>query len=331
MPIPEARRSIARPMNGSKPMNGSRPTDGSSPANGSKAMFRPVPAGASATAGEDQVLLLSAVKERLLRALQESEWQRSASEGGSPCSDPRLQAIVRDCVEALEQVRAVLFDQCSQRQRRDLEAHEGRAALARAQAALARARADTQRARHLALHDGLTALPNRRHFLAQVHAALTPAAPDRRPPALLFIDLDGFKTVNDTHGHGVGDEFLCIVASRLKRAVRTADVVGRLGGDEFACLVLGMSDREQLCRLAAKMHDTVASSMKVGDRELSVRPSIGIATAPVEGITAAALLAHADAAMYQAKRQRCGFAFFDPTDQTPPSLAWPRPISGGQD
>lgn len=316
MPNPEARRHTVPAMNGSKPLNSS------------KARNRPAPAEAYDSAGEDHLLLLSAIQEHLARALQESGWQGPASEGGSPIAAPRLPAIVRESVQALEQVRAALFEDCDQRQRRDLEVDQGRAALARAQAALARARADTHRARHLALHDGLTALPNRRHFLAQVQSALAPAVPQGRPPALLYIDLDGFKAVNDTHGHGVGDEFLCIVASRLKRAVRAADVVGRLGGDEFACLVLDASDREQLCRLACKVHESVALPMKVGDRAMSVRPSIGIAAASFAGITAAALLAQADAAMYQAKRQRSGFAIFDPTGvQIPPSLAWPLPES----
>jgi diguanylate cyclase (GGDEF)-like protein len=281
-----------------------------------------VPDETPGTVTEDQVLLLGAVKERLVRALLESE--QPASRGGLPNVDPRLQTIVRDCVGALGQLQAALFDECGLRQRLELDLQAARVALAHTQARLATAQSGTQRARHLALHDGLTTLPNRRHFLAQLHAALSRAVPADRPLALLYIDLDGFKAVNDTHGHGVGDQLLRIVASRLKCAIRAADVVGRLGGDEFACLVFGAPDREQLCRLAGEVHDTVASPLRVGELEVTVRPSIGIATAtaPAAGIKATALLAHADSAMYLAKRQRSRFAFFDPTDQAPPSLAW---------
>lgn len=126
---------------------------------------------------------------------------------------------------------------------------------------------------------------------------------------MLFIDLDHFKTVNDTHGHGVGDEVLRITAARLNAAVRHGDLVVRLGGDEFACLLRGVADEAPLHQLCAKLLQAVCCPMKIGHLQLLVRPSIGVAICPQHGTQADALLACADAAMYAAKRERCGYAF----------------------
>jgi diguanylate cyclase (GGDEF)-like protein len=127
----------------------------------------------------------------------------------------------------------------------------------------------------------------------------------------MYIDLDGFKPVNDLHGHDIGDQLLRIIAARMSRTVRGEDMVSRLGGDEFACLLADVPDREAVSRLACKLFDAVAAPVKLGALELSVRPSIGIATCPGDGVSGAQLMKHADAAMYHAKRQRCGYAFFD--------------------
>ena len=128
---------------------------------------------------------------------------------------------------------------------------------------------------------------------------------------MLYLDLDDFKKVNDTHGHAVGDELLRVVAARLSRSVRADDVVSRLGGDEFACLLGDLPAREQLSHLACKVLDAVAAPCQIGPLRLHIRPSIGIAVCPSDGETADLLLEHADAAMYNAKRHRSGYAFFD--------------------
>ena len=184
-----------------------------------------------------------------------------------------------------------------------------RGMLSRAE--LAGTRDGERRARHLALHDGLTSLPNRRFFRERLDHALSQVAPQRPAIAVLYLDLDGFKPINDAHGHATGDELLKIVAARLARAVRAGDMVGRLGGDEFACLLADSLNREQLTQLANKLVDAVSAPLQVGPLKLTVRPSIGIAICPTDGITAEALLNSADAAMYRAKRHNCGFAFFD--------------------
>jgi diguanylate cyclase (GGDEF)-like protein len=128
--------------------------------------------------------------------------------------------------------------------------------------------------------------------------------------AVLFLDLDGFKSINDTHGHFIGDEVLSVVAARLDKAVRADDVVCRFGGDEFAFFMQNLPQRKQLSAVACKLFDTVSAPLKVGQLTLTVLPSIGVASYPHDGLCADALLKHADTAMYQAKRSQTGYAFF---------------------
>jgi diguanylate cyclase (GGDEF)-like protein len=156
-------------------------------------------------------------------------------------------------------------------------------------------------ARHLAFHGSLTSLPNRDFFRERLDHALAHAEPERQVLALLYFDVDGFKPINDAHGHDAGDELPRIVAARLTRAARAEDLVGRLGGDEFACLLGGLAGREHV----------VSAPIQIGKLELSVRPSIGIAMCTAHGVTAEALLKSADSAMYHAKRHQTGYAFFD--------------------
>jgi diguanylate cyclase (GGDEF)-like protein len=168
-------------------------------------------------------------------------------------------------------------------------------------------------ARHQALHDSLTLLPNRHHFLLSLSHAIELAThqEDRSALAVFFVDLDGFKAINDEHGHAAGDELLGIVAARLARALRSNDVVGRMGGDEFACLLRDIREPGQLSRLACKVYDTVSAPIKIGDLIISVRPSIGVTTFPEGGGSSDALLKAADEAMYRAKREQTGYAFFE--------------------
>jgi diguanylate cyclase (GGDEF)-like protein len=219
---------------------------------------------------------------------------------------------VLECVAALDQLHATLSHELERRTRMTQELAQAHVTLADARLQLAGTRAEERQARYMALHDSLTTLPNRAHFRARLDAALAPPAPERRRVALLYIDLDGFKPINDAHGHDVGDELLRIVAARLSRAVRIEDLVGRLGGDEFACLLSNLPSRDQMSHLACKLFDAVSAPLTIGALNLTIRPSIGIATCPEHGVTPELLLKHADAAMYQAKRERTGYAFFDP-------------------
>ncbi|MDP1651509.1 MAG: diguanylate cyclase, partial [Rhodocyclaceae bacterium] len=154
---------------------------------------------------------------------------------------------------------------------------------------------------HLASHDSLTGLPNRRLFLDRLDRALARARRQHTPLALLFIDLDNFKDINDTHGHAAGDTVLRTVAQRLQRLLRGADTVARLGGDEFVILVEGTGNAAAIDQLVLKVHEELAEPIRHQDIELRSPCSIGVGRYPDDGGDATELLAVADRAMYRAK------------------------------
>ncbi len=168
---------------------------------------------------------------------------------------------------------------------------------------LEESQAGEKRARYLALHDELTSLPNRSFFRQRLTAAFNGNADVASTVSVIYLDLDGFKALNDEHGHWVGDELLKCVAGRLWRTVRAEDMLSRLGGDEFACLVYGLS-RAQLLILANKLYEVVSAPCQIGSTPIVVRPSIGIAMTPIHGADANSILKSADSAMYVAKRRR---------------------------
>jgi len=166
---------------------------------------------------------------------------------------------------------------------------------------------ERKRMQQLAFHDGLTGLPNRSLFLSLLNQAINHATRQHKPLALMFIDLDRFKAVNDTHGHACGDKLLVAVAERLSQSVRRSDVVCRLSGDEFAILVTGMEQAAQVEALAEKLIGAVDQPFMIDAHRLrthiSVGISVGISLYPADGVSVEQLLARADNAMYQAKRR----------------------------
>lgn len=164
---------------------------------------------------------------------------------------------------------------------------------------------DEERARmqQLAFHDGLTGLPNRSLFLSLLNQAMNHAIQQQQPLALMFIDLDRFKAVNDTHGHACGDKLLVAVAERLSQSVRRSDVVSRLSGDEFAILVTGMDHARQVEVLADKLIGAINQPFMIDAHRLSTHISVGISLYPGDGADVEQLLARADDAMYQAKKR----------------------------
>ena len=247
--------------------------------------------------------LFNAVKDRLRSTVAEPDSLASNAH--------RVRASVLECVQALDQLHATLSHEFERSQQLEVDVRSAQAALAQAHAELIGTQAGEQRARHMAMHDSLTSLPNRTCFFERLDHALAIAPSQQQPLALLYLDLDGFKRINDEHGHDAGDELLRIVAARLSRTVRAGDLVSRLGGDEFSCLLTDVRSREQLAQLAGKLLDAVSAPLQMGALKFSVRASIGIAVCPTDGKSSEALLKSADAAMYQAKRQRSGHAFFD--------------------
>jgi diguanylate cyclase (GGDEF)-like protein len=175
-------------------------------------------------------------------------------------------------------------------------------------------RAAEDRITHIAHHDALTGLPNRglfidrlQHAIAQVRRDLTESI------AVLCLDLDRFKAINDVVGHAAGDALLCEVANRLRATLRESDTVARLGGDEFAIIQAGEAQPAAAAALAQRLIEAICAGMDYRGQELGVGVSIGIALFPNDGTTAEALLHNADTAMYRAKEQLEGAArFFEP-------------------
>jgi diguanylate cyclase (GGDEF)-like protein/PAS domain S-box-containing protein len=167
--------------------------------------------------------------------------------------------------------------------------------------------------RRAALHDPLTGLPNRSLFADRLEHGLAQARRHGWTLAVMFLDLDGFKQVNDTHGHDVGDVVLRTIAGRLKHHTRSDDTICRFGGDEFVYLLMEVADGPAAARIADHLLRVTREPCAVGvrglDLSLSLHASIGIALFPRDGETPEALIASADQAMYVAKRTHAGYAF----------------------
>jgi diguanylate cyclase (GGDEF)-like protein len=163
--------------------------------------------------------------------------------------------------------------------------------------------------RHAALHDALTGLPNRSLFDDRLEHGVAQAKRHGRALAVMFIDLDGFKRINDIHGHDAGDAVLLIVADRLRESIRDDDTVSRHGGDEFLCLLMEMGDDQDIVAIAGKIAAAIQLPLHLPKADVVVKSSIGIAIFPRPGAEATDLIKDADAAMYVAKRAGSGYAF----------------------
>lgn len=173
-------------------------------------------------------------------------------------------------------------------------------------------RAQREALEYQALHDLLTGLPNRTLLNDRLRQAILTAQRERTSLALLVMDMDGFKEVNDTLGHDVGDLLLQQVALRLESLLRGSDTMARLGGDEFAVLPAGETGREGGARTAKKILAALNQPFAVGEKSIETSASIGIAVYPDHGQDAQTLLRHADVAMYIAKRARRGYVVYSP-------------------
>ncbi|WP_166254870.1 GGDEF domain-containing protein [Marinobacter salicampi] len=161
------------------------------------------------------------------------------------------------------------------------------------------------RLEYMAQHDQLTGLPNRALFLDRFHTALARARRQQTRLGLLFLDLNDFKTVNDTHGHDIGDQLLQAVAARLTSSIRTGDTAGRLGGDEFVVLLDAIEQAGDAALVAEKLLARLGEPYDLARASLTMLPSIGRAEFPEDGADSGALMRHADDAMYRAKQGRC--------------------------
>jgi diguanylate cyclase len=168
--------------------------------------------------------------------------------------------------------------------------------------------------RNAALHDKLTALPNRTLFEDRLEHGIAQAKRHRWILAVMFVDLDEFKSINDTYGHQAGDAVLQAVAQRLKHNTRgNDDTISRFGGDEFLCVLTQLHEQNDIAMIAAKILKAIQAPCEVRVGDVIIHPclqaSIGISVFPKDGASAAALIKRADEAMYGAKETKSGFAF----------------------
>jgi diguanylate cyclase (GGDEF)-like protein len=162
-------------------------------------------------------------------------------------------------------------------------------------------RESERRFRNQAQHDALTGVASRSFLVEQLEAAVAQAQLTGSMMGVIMLDLDHFKLVNDTCGHHAGDELLCIVARRIRAAVRRSDIVARMGGDEFVVLLNGLGHESEAEAIGAKLVGHVALPTEIAGRQWSVSASVGVCVYPEGGTDGDALLLHVDEAMYRAK------------------------------
>ena len=232
------------------------------------------------------------------------------TDGASQLVGPR----VEHCVAALNEVAEKLTQGINDLEQTKFALARAQKALAETKAAVAVAQEEEKRARLRALHDPTTGLPNRNLFDDRLAHAISMAGRHDWTLAVMFIDLDDFKSINDSHGHFAGDRVLSEVAKRLVRQARAEDTICRYGGDEFVCLWVNPQGSQAISRIAGDVVKNIERPMDIGTVPLIVKASVGIAVYPENGVTKEQLIVNADTAMYQAKRAPGSCVFFNKSE-----------------
>ena len=250
-------------------------------------------------------------------ALQNEAVQQEIANGATTLpADQALQdsqaveATVQECADDLDEVTATLARGIADIKQVEVALTRSRVALAEAETALLTAQEDERHATMRALHDPATGLPNRVLFDDRVTQGISLAERHGWSLAVMFLDLDRFKSINDDHGHAAGDLVLREVAHRLSQHARDEDTVCRSGGDEFLYLLVNPKGRADVERKAIAVLGELAQAIEVGGRGLVIRASIGMALYPDDGTTVDQLVRNADTAMYRAKNGACGYVLF---------------------
>ena len=225
---------------------------------------------------------------------------------------------IRECMSELLEVNNAIAQEISDRNRLSRELMDtlqklsgSHDVLSDAQDIWAIATEVIEEAKNRALHDFATGIPNRELFHDRLARALALARRHDWDLAVMFIDLDRFKPVNDTYGHAVGDRVLQKMAQRLQEQARSEDTICRYGGDEFLYLLVNPQGSENIQRIAQKICSLISSAVVIDDLVLNVDCSVGIAVYPENGLSEAELVSNADTAMYRAKKAKTGPVFFD--------------------
>lgn len=253
-------------------------------------------------------------EQHLLRKDGQSFWARLT---GRPfdLSQPKGRSVwlVDDITTSREAAQAILRARDELERRVQIRTAELAGANEKLKAEVEERRQVEARIHHMAYHDSLTGLPNRSLLIERLEQGVFTAQKNEHLLAVMFIDLDRFKTINDSLGHLIGDVLLQEVSIRLSNAVESKDTVSRLGGDEFVVLTPALNDSQQAAVMAQKIIDALAEPFWIEQRQLHITPSIGICICPYDGVDVESLMRHADTAMYQAKAQgRNTFQFFTP-------------------
>lgn len=242
--------------------------------------------------------------------------QSRIAEGATTLSAPKalaegqkVERKVQEVADDLHKVTETLAHGVEELKQLELELSTSRLALAESVAALTISTEAEQESKRRSLHDSTTGLPNRDLFDARLEQAISMAKRHHWTLAVMFFDLDRFKSVNDIHGHAAGDAVLLEIANRLVGHVRDEDTVCRNGGDEFLYLLVDPQGRDNVERIAINVSERLAHPIFWENVQLEVCASIGVALYPTDGITGEDLIRSADAAMYLAKKNRSGFAF----------------------
>ena len=244
--------------------------------------------------------------------------KKSIAEGATTLSahktlatSAKVESKVQECVNDLHEVNETLSKGIDDLKRIEIALTKSRQALADTEVALATAEEGEKEAQQRALHDSTTGLPNRDLFDDRLAHAISLAERHAWTLAVMFLDLDRFKSINDTHGHAAGDLVLKEVAKRLLHQSRDEDTVCRSGGDEFLYLLVNPQGSENIERIAGAVLKNIAQPIDIDDLQLVINSSIGIAVYPDNGATGEELIRNADTAMYRAKKRMSGYVFFN--------------------
>jgi len=222
----------------------------------------------------------------------------------------RVEAKVQECADDLSEVTDALSQGIEDLEQVEIALTRSRAALAETETALATAQAEEKQATLRAMHDAATGLPNRGLFDDRLAHGIALAERNRWTLAVMFLDLDRFKSINDEHGHATGDRVLKEVAERLQRFARDDDTVCRNGGDEFLVLLMNPKGRANVWRVATALQEEIARPMDIDGVERIVGASIGVALYPSDGTAGDRLVELADTAMYRAKKGGAGCVLY---------------------